>query len=393
MKQLNSTSIIELSQSALENNIKFIKSKIGKKVKLSSVVKGNAYGHGIEEIVPIIESCGVDHFSVFSSDEARRVKSVVSDSTDIMIMGFIADEDDDCVIKNNIEFYVYDLIRAKKALELSKKHNKKAIIHIDIETGMNRTGFDFEQLQIFVKFLKKNPDNFHIKELCTHYAGAESIANHVRVKKQIKVYKKTYTWLINQNINPEIRHTACSAAAVTYPETRMDMVRIGIMQYGFWPSMETFIHYIHNKKNKTDPIIRVLRWKSQVMAIKNIKQGEFIGYGNNYLAHRNLKIAIVPVGYNNGFSRNLSNQGKVLINNQRISILGMVNMNMIVADVAKLYDIKIGDEVVIIGKQGKHQLSVASFSELTKQVNYELLTRLPLDINRIKTKQLWLLLN
>jgi alanine racemase len=119
------------------------------------------------------------------------------------------------------------------------------------------------------------------------------------------------------------------------------------------------------------------------MDIKKVKQGEFIGYGNYYQAYKDMTIAIIPVGYYNGFSRALSNQGKVLINNQRVSVIGMVNMNMIVGDVTKLKNVNIGDEVVIIGKQGKHQLSVASFSELSNLVNYELLTRLPTDINRI----------
>ena len=164
------------------------------------------------------------------------------------------------------------------------------------------------------------------------------------------------------------------------------MVRVGIMQYGFWPSQETFIHYIHDKTNKRDPLRRVLGWKSRIMDVKTVKQGEFIGYGNFFQAHKDMKIAIVPVGYYDGYSRSLSNQGKVLINKQRVAVIGMVNMNMIICDVTKQPTVSIGDEVVMIGKQGKHQLSVASFSELSNLVNYELLTRLPLDINRIQIK-------
>ena len=250
---------------------------------------------------------------------------------------------------------------------------------------MNRTGLNFPDLQNVLKTIKKYRDHFYVKGVCTHYAGAESISNYVRIQKQISLYHELVKYLNKEAIKPEILHTACSAAAITYPETRLDMVRIGIMQYGFWPSKETFIHYIHKKTNKTDPLRRVLRWKSRVMDVRKVKQGEFIGYGNYYQAYNDMKIAIIPVGYYDGYSRSLSNQGKVLINNQRISIIGMVNMNLIVANVTNLPDVKIGDEVVMIGKQGKFQLSVASFSELSKQVNYELLTRLPLDISRIKT--------
>jgi alanine racemase len=249
---------------------------------------------------------------------------------------------------------------------------------------MNRTGLNFIDLQKALSIIKGNREHFHIRGICTHLAGAESIANYVRIQNQFKLYKELVVYLKKEGIKPDILHAACSAAAITYPETRLDMVRIGIMQYGFWPSNETFIHYIHDKTNKKSPLRRVLRWISTIMDVKHVKQGEFVGYGNFFQAPKDMKIAIIPVGYYDGYSRSLSNQGKVLINNQRVSIIGMVNMNMIIGDVSKLKDAHIGDEVVIIGKQGKNQLSVASFSELSNQVNYELLTRLPQDIKRIK---------
>jgi alanine racemase len=383
---MESTSIIELCQSALEQNLKFIRKQMGKEVIISSVVKANAYGHGIEKIVPILEYCGIKHFAVFSADEAYRVKTVLSSNKDIMIMGYIPNSEFEWVINNGIEFYVSDSKRAKYAAAIARKLNKKAIIHIDLETGMNRTGLNETDLPKAINIIKNNKDQFHIRGICTHFAGPESISNYVRIQNQFKHYKELVSTLKKEGIHADILHTACSAAAMTYPETRLDMVRIGILQYGFWPSQETFIHYIHDKTNKRDPLKRVLQWKSKIMDVKKVKQGEFIGYGNYYQAYKNMCIAIIPIGYYNGFSRALSNQGKVLINNQRVSVIGMVNMNMIVGDVTKLKDVKIGDEVVIIGRQGKHQLSVASFSELSNLVNYELLTRLPTDINRINIK-------
>jgi len=383
---MKSTTIIELSKSALRHNLRFIKSLLGENVIYNSVVKGNAYGHGIEEIVPIFESCKVDSFSVFSSDEAYRVKNAFKGKHTIMIFGYIPDEDLDWVIENEIECYIFDSERASKLVKASKKANKKAIVHIDLETGMNRTGLNQYDLQKAISILKHNKEHFHIRGICTHFAGAESISNHVRIQNQFKHYNELIEFLKGEGIIPDILHTASSAATIAYPETQLDMVRIGIMQYGFWPSQETFIQYIHDKTNKRDPLKRVLNWKSRIMDVKTVKQGEFIGYGNFFQAHKDMKIAIVPVGYYDGYSRSLSNQGKVLINNQRVAVIGMVNMNMIICDVTKLPNIVIGDEVVIIGKQGKHQLSVASFSELSNQVNYELLTRLPLDINRIQIK-------
>lgn len=383
---MQSTSTIELSKSAIKHNIKFIRSLIDNSTQYTSVVKSNAYGHGIEDIVPIIEECEVESFAVFSASEAFRVKNSLKENRTIIILGHIDKSEIEWVIENGIECYISDSERPKHLALASKKLNKKAIVHIDLETGMNRTGLNFEDMKKAISVINQNKDQFHIRGVCTHLAGAESISNYVRIQNQFRRFKELTRYLKKEGIKPDILHAACSAAMVTYPETRLDMVRVGIMQYGFWPNNETFIHYVHDKKIKQDTLKRVLRWQSQIMAVKEVKQGEFIGYGNYFQASKNMKIAIIPIGYYDGYSRSLSNQGKVLINNQPIFIIGMVNMNMIIGDVTKLKNINIGDEVVIIGKQGKNELSVASFSELSNQVNYELLTRLPQDIIRIKTK-------
>ena len=173
---------------------------------------------------------------------------------------------------------------------------------------------------------------------------------------------------------------------MNYPKTINTMTRVGIMQYGFWPSKQVKVAYLANQKDKTDPLQRVISWKSKVMSIKTVNEGEYIGYGNSCLTETKTKIATIPVGYAHGFSRSLSNQGKVLINGTRVDIVGIVNMNMLIADITNLTEVKKGDEVVLIGEQNGQSISVASFSDLSNQLNYELLTRLPNDIPRILTK-------
>lgn len=382
MKSLH-TSHIEISKSALQHNLGFLKNYIGKDVQISSVVKGNAYGHGIEVFVPLAENCGINHFSVFSADEALRVhKSSIQNST-IMIMGLINNEQLEWAIENNIEFYVFEFDRLKKALEAAQKIGKIAKLHIEVETGMNRTGFPMNQLPAVFQILKNNSSHLCFKGLCTHFAGAESIANYYRIKKQQQVFQKVLKIVASAGLTPDQKHTACSAAALRYPKFQMDMVRLGIIQYGFFPNKEVFIEYLTKKKETTNPLRRLITWKSQVMDIKKVKTGEFVGYGTSYLANSDLKIAIIPVGYCHGFSRNLSNQGIVLINGQRVSVIGTVNMNMISVDVTQVNSIEKGDEVVLIGKQGDLEISVSSFSEFSEQVNYELLTRLPENLPRL----------
>ena len=163
----------------------------------------------------------------------------------------------------------------------------------------------------------------------------------------------------------------------------MDMVRIGIMQYGLWPSPEAFVNYLNVSKKHIDPLRRVISWKSKVMSIRKVTQGQFIGYGNSYMASENMKIAVVPIGYAHGYSRTLSNQGRVLISGYRCQVIGTINMNMMLVDVSEILNIHIGDEVVLIGRQDNLDLSVASFSDFSNLLNYELLTRLSQEIPRI----------
>ena len=379
---MQTTSVIELNKAALKNNLDFINNLLGN-TKITSVVKGNAYGHGVNQFVPIAEEMGVNHFSVFSADEAKIVLKIKKPETKLMIMGWLAFSDMEWAIRNDIEFFVFDLETIYEVIIVSQKIKKPAKIHIEIETGMNRTGFVHTSLSKLVELIINHTKCFEICGLCTHYAGAESIANHVRIQRQIQKFKRTEKLLKLNGIIPEIRHTACSAASINYPKTRMDMVRLGIMQYGFWPNSETFIQYVHQKKDKTDPLRRVLKWKSQIMSVKQVKAGEFISYGINYQAQEDKKIAIIPVGYAQGYSRILSNQGRVLINGQFVNVIGLVNMNMIIADVTTLPMVNINDEVVLIGNQGEHEITVKSFSQMSDLMNYELLTRLPHNINRV----------
>lgn len=379
---MTGTSVIEIDRSALIHNLNFIQNYLGEDIKVSSVIKANAYGHGIEQVVPIAESAGITHFSVFSADEAQRVYKVKQKTTDIMIMGWVYDEDLEWAIKNHVEFYVFEYSKLVIAQEIAEKLHKKARIHIEVETGMNRTGFIQKDLKKAVDLIKKHKECFIVKGLCTHYAGAESIANHVRIQKQLKKYNQIYKWIVKQGVVPEIRHTACSAATMAYPRARMDMVRIGILQYGFWPTLETYIQFISKKMEKADPLMRVISWKSQVMSIKKVKTGEFVSYGTAYLANEDKTIAVVPVGYSHGYSRSLSNTGRVLIDGQRAPVIGVVNMNMLIVDVSTISDVKRGDEVVLIGEQNGLAISLASFADFNNQLNYELLARLPINIPR-----------
>jgi alanine racemase len=166
----------------------------------------------------------------------------------------------------------------------------------------------------------------------------------------------------------------------------MDLVRIGIAQYGFWPNRETYMNFVKKhpdiRKEHQDPLERVLSWKSHVMSTKKVAAGEFVGYGNTYLTSRDEVIATVPLGYSHGFGGNLPNVVIVLIKEKRAPVAGLVNMNVLTVDVTDIPNVSKGDEVVIIGKQGEQEMTVSSFSELRNNMNYEVLVQIPPSLPR-----------
>ena len=376
------TSYIELSKEALNNNIGFLKKRIGSHARYSMVVKANAYGHGIEQLLPLVEDCGVDHYAVFSVAEAMRVHEIKKESCELMIMGFIDDDYLEWAIERDVSFYVFTLERLHRVIEVSQKTNKPARIHIELETGMYRTGFCEDQLEEVSALLKKHSSKLVLEGICSHMAGAESIVNYRRMLEQIDAFNKLCNWFHAEGFQPGYRHLACSAGVLNYPDSVMDMARVGIASYGFWPSEEMKMMHLKEVGFDENPLQRVLSWKSVIMSVNNVPKGKYVSYGKSFMTNRKSKIATVPVGYGYGFSRTLSNNGHVLVGGKRVRVIGSVNMNMAVLDVTDIENVKAGDSVVLIGEQGDESISVESFSDMNNSMNYELLTRLPHHIPR-----------
>lgn len=381
MMTINHSSTIEIDREAIANNIGFIRNLLNEKTKLSSVIKGNAYGHGIRQMVPELEHLGVDHFSVFSSFEAKIAHRYTRKNASIMIMGDISKADISWVVRNQIEFFVYNINVFEKLLEEAKSQGKKLCPHIEIETGMNRHGLEERHFDPVIKLMRACDDYVELKGLCTHFAGAESTANFKRIQDQQAEFKKGVNYFREQGYKPERLHAACSAGIIAYPDYDLDMVRIGILTYGLWPSKEIQLYYQANFDYQTK-LKSVLSWRSEILDVKNVKAGQFIGYGNSFLAESDMQIASVPVGYGYGFSRSLSNAGRVLVNGKRLSVVGMVNMNMFLIEVTNV-DVEVGDTVTLIGRDGDKTIHVSYFGNLSEQLNYELLTRLDKSIPRI----------
>ncbi len=377
------SSRIELKQSAYKNNVNFIRKKIGSHPILSSVVKANAYGHGIHTFVPMAEKCGIKHFSVASAFEAEEVLAVCRPDSEIMIMGIIYKDDIPWAVEKGISFFVYNYDRLPIALEAADKVGKPAKVHIEVETGANRTGMQASEFPKTLSFLKKHKEQVEFEGLCTHFGGAESISNQFKIDQQHKRYKDFLKQCKEKKIMPKLRHIACSAAALAMPDTVYDLVRIGVAQYGFWPSPDIYFHHLNEVNKKSDGALkRVFSWKTDIMDVRIVKEGEFIGYGTAFQASHDMKIAVMPLGYSNGYPRALSNRGQVLINGKKAPIVGLINMNLFMVDITYIEDVTVGDEVVLIGRQKNNVINVASFTNSTMLLNNEMLSRLPSAIPR-----------
>jgi alanine racemase len=336
-------------------------------------------------MIPLLQKLEVNHFSVYSSFEAKQVFKVAKNNFTILIMGDINNTDEDWIIDNAIEFFVFNISRLKQMLSKAKQKKKTLIIHIEIETGMNRTGFNEEDWIQIIQLVNANKNFIKVKGLCTHFAGAESLNNYVRVKQQQIKFKKAIKFFKTHEIVPQQIHCSCSAAVLAFPTKNYDMVRVGILQYGLWPSRESFIKYISKLNINTNPLKPVLSWKSYIMDIKRVPKGEFIGYGSSFLAENETVVASVPIGYGYGYSRSLSNLGRVIINNVRYSVIGTINMNMFLVDITSSNTIAINDEVILIGSSTDLDIPLSSFCNNTDQLNYEVLSRIDKDIPRTIT--------
>ena len=381
------TSRIELSRSALKKNLKFLLKQIGVNVCLELVVKANAYGHGIQTFLPMAESYGISHFSTFSACEAYSAWRCKSGKSEITIMGDIEKEALSWAIENKISFHVFDEHQLFNAIEFAKKVGQPARIHLELETGMNRLGLEEKNLEKWTQTIKASQKDLVIVGTCSHLAGAENIANYVRIASQIETFHRLCGLLKENGLKTGLKHLSSSAGIFCYPEAILDQVRVGISAYGFWPTQEVKMRYmvqngLEKNKRSASPLHRVLSWKSRVMSLKSVSPGKFVGYGTSYLTSHPIKVAVIPVGYWDGFARNLSNRGRVLIGGKRCSVVGTINMNMCLADVTNVRNVQIGDEVVLIGRQERCEISVSSFSNIADDLNYEILVRLLEDIPR-----------
>lgn len=370
---------IEINKNNLLHNLEQFKKLVGDGVKIMGVVKANAYGHGLLEVANVISE-KVDWLGVDSLAEAMKLRQAAIKKP-ILILGYTELKDLKEAVKNNISLTVYNKETIEKLGKIPIHNpNLNPKIHIKIETGTSRQGVLEKDLADFVKFIKQFP-SIEIQGISTHYANIEDTTDSSFAMEQLATFSRAAEILNKVGVEIPLRHTACSAATILFPETRFEMVRLGISMYGLWSSKETKA-VAKNKKLEVE-LKPALTWKTIVAQIKNLPAGTPIGYGLSERTTRDSKIAILPIGYYDGYDRKLGNVGNVLIRGKRCKILGRVCMNMIIIDVTDVEKIELEDEVVLLGRQGKEEITAEDLAGKIGTINYEVVTRINPLISRI----------
>jgi alanine racemase len=369
---------VEIDSKALSHNLNEFRSVIDSKVLLMPVVKSNAYGHGIVEISRELSQAGADYLGVVNGDEALHIRSK-SIATPILVLSYYSKDQIKDLIQQSVDLVVYDIETAKEISKIASNSNIHAKVHVKVDTGTSRLGVLLDDAKDFIE-LCSDLSMIEIAGVFTHFADSEN-SDWTFTNEQIVKFRDLLFALQRMKIKIPLPHAACSAATLAAAETHFGMVRIGISLYGLWSSEESM--EIIKKKYPDLDLKPVLTWKAKIIQIKNIQKGSHVGYGCTYKAKKNLKIAVLPIGYNEGYNRLLSNKGTILVKGKKCPIIGNICMNLCMVDITSVPDVKVGDEVIIIGKKGKNKITAEMIAEDTNTINYEVVTRINSYIPRI----------
>jgi len=357
----------EINLNNLAYNFYQIKKLLAPGVKIMVTVKADAYGHGLIPVTKRLISCGVDYLGVASIDEGIRLRQA-NISLPILILGLI--------LKKDIEpLFRYKLTTTVCTEDLAIALNNKARllgrpinVHIKVDTGMGRLGVLHEDAEALIKKIYKLKF-INTEGLFTHLAFADM--NKDFTLYQIDLFKRLLSKLNRASVNIPLIHAANSMGVIDYKNSHFNMVRPGLVIYGLYP-----------KENLNITLKPVLSLKTKVIYIKKVPRGYGISYGHDYVTKKETRIVTLPIGYGDGYPRNLSNKAPVLIRGKRFIISGRICMDQIMVDVGDL-PVKVGDEVVLIGPQGKYKITAEELAQLSGTIPYEIVCGLGSRVPRV----------
>lgn len=363
-------SYIEISKENLLHNFKVLKTLVKPGVKMTAVIKANAYGHGQNEVAKILEN-SADYFQVDDAEELKLLREVSQKST--LVLGYVAKNEMKSVIENAGIMGVYEVAQILAIEAQAKAMSKIATVHVKIDAFLGRQGVLLENVQKIVDTLKVC-ENVKLDGIYSHFANIEDTSDFSHAQKQIDAFNKAHE-IFKQNGFEELNtHISASSGVMVYENSfgNSTIVRPGISVYGLWPSED-----LKNRFEKEDLELKpVLHWVTHVAQVKTLPANYSIGYGLTYITSKPTKIVVVPQGYSDGYDRGLSNVGQVLIGGTRCRVLGRIAMNMFVADVSHLAKVNVEDEIVLLGQQGNERITAEEIAQHLGTINYEIIARI-----------------
>lgn len=338
--------------------------------EIMPIVKADAYGHGLIPVVETLIACGAQRYGVALLQEALEIKAMFPKVT-VMVLGATEIEESDTLVKEEIIATVFRLAQAEALSEAAVRQNRTARLHIKVDTGMGRIGFRESDVAEILKIAKL--PNLFIEGVFTHFATSDQ-RDLSFARKQLKCFQTLCDELRRAGLTIPIRHAANSAAIIQFPESHFELVRLGIGLYGLTPSS------VIGGDVGLKP---VMSWKTRVSHVKSIGTGETVSYGRTFQAAYPTSVATIPVGYADGLRRALSNQGEMLINGRRSTIIGRICMDQTMLEVTKIPGVKVGDVVTILGKDGNEQITATEMADWMETISYEVVCGISKRVPRV----------
>lgn len=352
----------DIDLDAVLYNMESMHKKLKPGTKIAAVVKADAYGHGAVEISRVLENLPyLWGYAVATSNEAMQLVEA-GRKKPIIILGLSFPEQFEEIVENDLRPAVCTYETAQALSDIAAEKNKVCHIHIKVDTGMSRIGFQVTpESADTVARISKLP-NIMIEGIFTHFARADE-SSKAPAYEQFKQFEKMIAMVEEKGVQIPLKHCSNSAGIVEIPECNMDMVRAGITLYGLWPSEE-----VDKTKISLKPVMSL---RSRVTYVKELLPGRQISYGGTFTVKKKMTVATVPVGYGDGYARGLSNKGWVLIKGQKAPICGRVCMDQCMVDVTDIPGVKIGDTVTLLGKDADEEITMEQLGELSGRFNYE----------------------
>ncbi len=337
---------VEVDLAALRQNVASLRARIGPHVKILAVVKADAYGHGLPQVARVLMQTGIFGFGVANLTEAIIVRNLGGPGWPILLFGSALPFELDKLVEQQIITTISSIEEARQLNAVAALHDRVHPVHVEVDTGMGRTGCWHENAPTVVREIASLP-HLRLEGLYTHFPSADDNPTGTR-----------HALVLFQNISAPrvLRHAANTAALLNLPETHLDLVRPGLALYGIAPGL-----------------LPILTFKARVAFVKDVAPGRTISYGETFTATRPMKVATVAAGYADGFGRQLSNKAQVLVAGRRCPVIGRVTMDQIMVDVTGLPAIQSGDEVVIIGRQGAEEITARQVADWEGTIPWEVL--------------------